>query len=429
MALNGFDLPVSPDQAVCIARGQFEAGDVTRAAEVCRRVLKERPGFAPALRLMGEVDFHRGNALYSRGDFDGAVATYGRAVELSPGFSDVQCNLGNALVAVGKITDAIGAYERAIELNPDCSQAHWNLALALLARGDFERGWAEYEWRHCEPSTPKCPGVAWKGEELEGRTILLIAEQGLGDAIQFVRYVPMVAARGGKIILVCQPELCRLFSAIEEVSAVVPFREALPKFDLYCHLMSLPGIFGTRVESIPRQIPYFHPDPALMEKWREILGPKDGKIRVGLAWAGRAEHQFNRHRSIALPELIPLGQVPGIEYHSLQIGPAAEERLDLPNGMMMRSHADRLTDLSQTAGLIANMDLVISVDTLIPHLAGALGTRVWLMLAHAADWRWLLARDDSPWYPTMRLFRQSSAGDWPGVVNSILRALSAPISV
>jgi len=369
---------------------------------------------------MGEVEFHRGNALYSRGDFNGAATTYRRAVELSPGFLDAQCNLGNALVAVGKIADAIGAYERAISLNPDCSQAHWNLALALLARGDLQRGWAEYEWRHREPSTPKCPGIAWKGEELQGKTILLIAEQGLGDAIQFVRYVPMVAARGGKIILVCQPELCRLFSAIEGVSAVVPFREALPKFDLYCHLMSLPGIFGTRVESIPRQIPYLHPEPALIQKWREILGPSNGKVRIGLAWAGRAEHQFSQHRSIPLRELAPLGQARGIEFHSLQIGPAAEEVLDLPNGMMMRNHADRLTDLRETAALISNLDLVISVDTLIPHLAGALGARVWLMLAHAADWRWFLDRDDSPWYPTMRLFRQSSAGDWPGVVNSIL---------
>jgi tetratricopeptide (TPR) repeat protein len=179
MASNGFDLPVSADQAVCIARGQFEAGEVGRAAEVCRRLLKERPGFAPAQRLMGEVEFHRGNTLYSRGDFNGAVATYGRAVELCPGFLDALCNLGNALVAVGKIAEAIDAYERAISLNPDCSQAHWNLALALLARGDFERGWPKYEWRHREPSTPKCPGVAWKGEALAGKTILLIAEQGL----------------------------------------------------------------------------------------------------------------------------------------------------------------------------------------------------------------------------------------------------------
>ncbi len=258
---------------------------------------------------------------------------------------------------------------------------------------------------------------------------MLIAEQGLGDAIQFIRYVPMVAARDGKIILVCQPELCRLFSAIEGVSAVVPFREGLPKFDLYCHLMSLPGIFVTRVESIPRQIPYLRPEPALIEKWRGILGPRDAKVRVGLAWAGRAEHQFNQHRSIPLRELAPLREVRGIEFHSLQIGPAAEEVHDLPNGMMVRNHADRLTDLSETVALIANLDLVISVDTLIPHLAGAQGARVWLMLAHAADWRWLLDRDDSPWYPTMRLFRQSSAGDWPGVINSICRALSAPISV
>jgi hypothetical protein len=239
----------------------------------------------------------------------------------------------------------------------------------------------------------------------------------------------MVVARGGRIILVCQPQLCRVFSAIEGVSAIVPFREALPKFDLYCHLMSLPGIFETRVESIPGHVPYLHPEPALMEKWRRILGPSDGKVRVGLAWAGRAKHQFNQHRSIALRELAPLGHARGIEFHSLQIGPAADQALNLPDGLIVRNHADRLTDLSETAALIANLDLVISVDTLIPHLAGALGARVWLMLAHAADWRWLLDRDDSPWYPTMRLFRQSSAGDWPGVVNSILRALSAPISV
>ena len=429
MASKGFDLPVSADQAVCIARGQFEAGELTRAAEVCRRVLRERPEHAAALRLMGEVEFNRGNALYTRGDFDGAVASYRRAVELCPGFLDAQCNLGNALVAVGKIAGAVAAYERAIALNPDCSQAHWNLALALLAQGDFQRGWAEYEWRHREPSTPECPGVAWKGEDLAGKTILLIAEQGLGDAIQFVRYVPMVAQRAGKIVLVCQPQLCPLFSAIEGVWAVVPFREALPSFDVYCHLMSLPAIFGTRVGSIPRQIPYLRPQPALIEKWRQILGPGNGKHRVGLAWAGRAEHQYDRHRSIPLRELAPLGEVRGIEFHSLQIGPASEQVFDLPNGMVVRNHADRLTDLSETAALIANLDGVISVDTLIPHLAGALGARVWLMLAHAADWRWLVDRDDSPWYPTMRLFRQRSAGNWPGVVDSVRRALSAPNSV
>jgi hypothetical protein len=253
--------------------------------------------------------------------------------------------------------------------------------------------------------------------------MLVYSEQGIGDTIQFVRYAPLLARRGARVILQCQPELKPLFQSLEGVDCVLSTSEALPPFDVQAPLLSLPLALGTTLESIPAQVPYLKADPALAEAWRAKLAPAGRCLKVGLAWAGNPKHRNDRNRSMPLSVLAPLAGVGGVRFYSLQKGDAAGQAKGPPPGMDLVDLTQELNDFADTAAFVANLDLVISVDTAAVHLAGAMAKPVWTLLPFFSDWRWLLDREDSPWYPTMRLFRQRTRGEWGGVVERVVKEL------
>ncbi len=371
-----------------------------------------------------------GLALQGKGQLDEAIVAFRRAIALNPNLAEVHNNLGIALADKGQLDGAIAAHRQAIALKPNLAKAHYNLGIALLTRGDLQLGWEEYEWRW------KCEGVPlllrnysqpqWDGGPLEGRTILLHAEQGIGDAIKFVRYVPLVAQRGGRIIIVCFAELERLFRAMHggwQVLVPAP-GQPLPAFDLHAPLLSLPRVLATTLSNIPRVVPYLQADAEEVKKWQRRLAGYPPSLNVGLVWAGRPTQRNDRNRSVKLARLAPLGRVAGVRFFSLQKGEAAAEAKAPPPGMELVDWTQELKDFADTAALIANLDLVISVDTAVAHLTGAMGKPIWTLLSFVPGWHWLLEREDSPWYPSMRLFRQPSRGDWDTVIMRLAEALS-----
>ncbi|SHG88543.1 tetratricopeptide repeat protein [Bradyrhizobium erythrophlei] len=396
----------------------WDQGKLDEAVAACRQAIRFNPGLA-------EAHSNLGIALKGRGRLDEAVAAAREAIRIRPDFADAHSNLGIALKDQGKLEEAIAACRQAIRFNPDFADAHWNESLLSLLTGDFERGWAKSEWRWKSGSSGlsrrNFTQPLWLGAEtLDRQSILLHSEQGLGDTIQFCRYAPLVAARGARVILEVQEPLRELMSGLAGVSHCVSKGEALPDFDLHCPLLSLPLAFGTRLDTIPSTTPYLCA-PVHGQDWEARLGPKD-RTRIGLVWSGNPAHRDDRKRSIELNALSPLFDV-AATFVSLQkdlrVGDEAAltERSNIINlGQSLESFAD-------TAALISHLDLVISVDTSVAHLAGALGRPVWVLLPFVPDWRWLLGRDDSPWYPTARLFRQADTCDWRGVVDRVRTAL------
>jgi tetratricopeptide (TPR) repeat protein len=373
-----------------------------------------------------EAHGNLGNALKDKGQLDEAIAAFRQAIALNPNFPEAHYNLGNVLKDKGQLDGSIAACRQAIALRPDYADAHFNLSLSLLANGCFQQGWEEYEWRwKCKDlSTPRnFAQPQWDGRPLEGRTILLYTEQGFGDALQFMRYLPLVAERGGRIIVECQAELQRILQTIAGKWQVVARGQPLPAFDLHCPLLSLPRVFGTNLANVPNIVPYLHADAEDASGWQHRLADYSPRVKVGLAWAGSPTHTNDRNRSIKLARLAPLGRAPGVRFFSLQKGAAAAEARTPPPGMELVDWTQDLKDFAGTAALIANLDLVIAVDTAVVHLAGAMGKPVWTLLPYVPDWRWLMGREDSPWYPTMRFFRQPSRGEWAGVVQRVADAL------
>jgi tetratricopeptide (TPR) repeat protein len=368
-----------------------------------------------------------GDALFGLDRLDEAIAAHEKAIALNPNYADSHNNLGNALHAAGQFERAIQAYRRAEVLRPDWPLAHYNLSLTLLLQGDYENGWPQHEWRGRAPELGKMhrifPQPRWDGGELKGRRILLHSEQGIGDTIHFIRYLPMVAQRVGRILLACQSSLLGLLRDFPNVEQLIGEDEPVPPFDEHCPLLSLPAIFKTELNNIPKPIPYLHADPQIAARWKRRLAEYGSLEKVGLVWAGKPEHGNDRRRSMNLAELAPLAQLSGIQFVSLQKGRGAKEAAHPPGGLQLFDAAEDLTDFAQTAGLIENLDLILTVDTAVAHLAGAMGKAVWVMLPFVPDWRWLLGRTDSPWYPTMRLFRQDRSGDWAAVVQSVLQSL------
>ena len=369
------------------------------------------------------------------GELEGAIACYRSALALEPALVKCRYNLATAYRESGRVPEALHAFAEVTSLAPEHADAHWNLALLLLMTGEFASGWREFAWRFRKsqeaPLARWQEHPRWDGSPLAGRTVLLYGEQGLGDTLQFVRYAPLVAARGGRVLVELQSAaLVRLVARVAGVSAVLVAGETPPPFDLQASLMELPAIFETDLDSIPAAVPYLHPDAepcsGPLRSALELLAA-DRFLKVGLVWGGNPGHQNDANRSIGLPPLAPLAGVPDVSFYSLQLGEAAREA-QLPGALPLTDLSPAIRDFSDSATLAAQLDLVLTVDTSAAHLCGGLGVPVWLLVPFIPDWRWLLERDDSPWYPTMRLFRQQSPGDWQGVVQRVAEALELEAS-
>jgi tetratricopeptide (TPR) repeat protein len=403
-----------------------ETGQLDQAVNCYRKALSINPDLFMAYNNLG-------NALMERGQFDDAVAHYQKAVGLNPDFAGGYCNLGVALQNKQEINEAVAAYQKAIGLDPDYIDAHWNLSLALLLSGRFREGWKEYEWRLKKKDhiyyVRKFSHQLWDGvSDISGRTILLHAEQGLGDTIQFIRYAPLVAQRGARVVVECQKELKALLHNIGGTHDVVAYGEQLPEFDMHCPLLSLPLLFDTTLETIPTGLPYMNADTLSCESWKVKVQHDNSGQKIGLVWAGNLTNTKGRYRSCPLETFSPLARIDDITFYSLQKGEASEKAKYPPKGMKLVDYTEEIHDFSDTAALMQNLDLIISVDTAAAHLAGALGRPVWTLLPFNPDWRWMLSREDSPWYPTMRLFRQPSFGDWESVIARVAGELKNSLS-
>jgi hypothetical protein len=373
-----------------------------------------------------------GDLVFGR-DREAGLRYFERAHAIDPSHARARRSLALGYQAVGAFhadrhewPAMFSAYHRALETNPDLAGAHFNLAVEYLRQGDFPKGWQEYEWRW------KWDGFAdrprgfqqplWQGEPLNGAPVLLHAEQGLGDAIQFARYAPIVASRGGTVILEVDRHLVRLMKTLSGVSTVVARGEALPPFDWQCPLMSLPLALGTTLATIPAAVPYLTPG----DEHSGLFGAEESHVRrVGLVWAGSPAHLRDTRRSVGLDLLAPLTQMPGLQWYSLQKGSPAAALEVPPPGLRLADLAPAIRDFADTAALASHLDLVITVDTSVAHLAGAIGKPVWILVPTPSDWRWLLDRDDSPWYPTARLFRQRAPGHWAEVIEQVREALGS----
>jgi tetratricopeptide (TPR) repeat protein len=389
------------------------------ALESLDRALALRPDYAEALS-------NRGAVLHAMKRYDEALVSLDRALALRPDHAEAHCNRGAVLCELMRVEEALGCYDRALAARPDMPEAHWNEASLRLLLGDFARGWAEYEWRWKREALAKTvrafPRPRWSGkDEIEGKTILLHSEQGYGDSIQFCRYAPLVAARGARVLLEVERPLRALMTTLAGVSQVLVKGEPLPQFDLHCPLLSLPLAFGTELSTIPARTPYLHAAQERRDYWRARLGPTR-RPRIGLAWSGNPSHHRDTDRSIALRALLPVLRS-GATFVSLQKNVRPDDAAELAARRDILDFAGSLDDFSDTAALIAELDLVISVDTSIAHLAGALGKPTWVLLPYLPDWRWLLGRDDSPWYPSLRLFRQDANRRWESVVARVREAL------
>jgi tetratricopeptide (TPR) repeat protein len=398
--------------------------------------LFQRQHFTEALPLIErsvqlvprEPDFHNnlGLVLAALDRNEEAIAAYRRVLELAPAHATACNNLGLALQAMNRLPDSIDAYRRALATLPTFAHAHWNLSLALLASGRYAEGWDEYEWRLRLPELggrePALPAPRWDGRTFSSGTLLLTAEQGIGDAVQFVRFAPMAAARGLRVIAQAQPSLRPLLATAPGVAATVATGDPAPPCDVALPLLSLGKVLGIDASTIDGA-PYLHADP---ERRKAVLPAVEShaaeKRRAGLAWAGAPHHLNDRRRSIAPQLLAPLFALPGIAWFSLQKGPREEAILTVPgSGAIVR--LDPAVELVETTALIDTLDVVVTVDTSIAHIACALGKPTWVMLPYAPDWRWGIAGERTPWYASARLFRQSSVGDWAGVIAEVARAL------
>ncbi len=408
--------PDNPDVYANLGNVLGELEQLDEAAICFRKAIELEPGFAEAHTSLG-------NTLRDLGQLDEAIICSRRAVELAPNFPEAYSNLGITLSRLGHLDEAVACYRQALGLQPNLPAAHNNLAMALLAQGDMAAGWEHYEWRW---QTPKMRAEQrnfaqpqWQGEAAVGRTLLIHAEQGFGDTLQFCRYATQAAARGLRVIIEVQKPLVRLLRDLPGVELAVGRGETLPPFDYHVPMLSLPRVFDTRADTIPGVVPYLFADKILAEVWQRRLAAMDCQgRRIGLVWAGSAALAADRRRSIAPELLAPLFETPNFCFFNLQKdGPAA------PAQFPMISCMDEIGDFADTAALIANLDLVISVDTAVAHLAAALGKPVWMLNRFDPCWRWLAGRRDSPWYPTLRIYSQPRPDDWETVVTDIAHDL------
>jgi tetratricopeptide (TPR) repeat protein len=396
-------------------------GKLEDALASLQQALRLQPDFAEAHNNLGA-------ALQEQGQLAEARACYQQALRLKPDYAEVHLNLGNAFKDQGELAEAQACYEQALHLQPDFAEAHWNRALAWLLAGDFEQGWQEYEWR-CqvkELAPPRFPQPLWDGSPRHGQTILLWAEQGLGDTLHFIRYAPLVRACGGSVLLACQPALVPLVSRCPGIDRVLPQGSPLVPFDVWTPLLSLPRIFGTTLATVPAAVPYLFAEPQRCHHWREELSALEG-FKIGIVWQGNRRYRGDRQRSLPLVQFAPLAQLPGVQLISLQKGYGSEQVQALAGRFAVLELGSQLDEgtgaFEDTAAVLEQLDLVIAPDTALAHLAGGLGLPVWLALPFIPHWAWLREREDSPWYPSMRLFRQRESGNWAEVFERITATL------
>ncbi len=420
-ALESYEraIAIRPDYAEAYNNRGVALGELNRPAEAEKsyaRAIELKPDHARAHN-------NRGLALADLDRPAEALRSYEHAIALNPDYAEAYYNCGNALRDLHRHHDAVERYERALALKPDYAAAHWNLADCRLLLGDFTRGWQEYEWRWRLAPTgdakQEFSQPLWLGEPaLHERTILLHSELGLGDTLLFCRYASQVAALGAKVLLQVQPPLLPLLAHLQGVAEALPSGAALPPFDYHCPLMSLPLAFKTDLRNIPADIPYIRSDPARVAAWRQKLGASTERPRVGIVWSGSMKLRNDR-RSMPLTEMLKLvGD--WAEWISVQAEVRESEIPLLASRADIRDLGSGFKDFADTAALIESIDLLVTVDTSVAHVAGAMGKPVWILLPfNPHDWRWMLDREDSPWYPTARLFRQPSAGDWTSVIGRV----------
>jgi len=369
-----------------------------------------------------EAHSNRGTILQHYQQWDAAMASYDQAIALDPTYAKAHNNRGNTLQERHQIDAALASYDQAIALEPDYADAYWNKGIALLLGGDFARGWPLYEWRHkaLESTHPQRQfgQPLWLGQDsLQDKTLLLHSEQGLGDTLQFIRYAPLLAAQGAHVVVELPRVLMDLLADMQGVSQFIEQGQALPAYDYHCPLLSLPLAFGTTLDSIPAPASYVHSLPSKRAQWAATLGTKTG-LRIGIAWSGSTGHKNDHNRSITLAELLQ-HLPPGPQYISLQKELREVDQATLQANPQLRHFGPELVDFTDTAALCDLMDVVISVDTSVAHLSAALGQTTWVLLPYSPDWRWLLERPDSPWYPSARLYRQDSDMRWSGVLQRL----------
>lgn len=403
-------LRINPDYAEVhnnLSIALKDKGRFDEAVDNYKRAISLKSDYAEAYNNLGIV-------LKNQGKFAEAVTHYKHALRLEPQFPEAYYNLGNALKDQGRCDEATEKYKRAIQIKPDYAQAHWNQSHAFLLKGDLIKGWEGYQWRRNDdleiityPHQHQKP--RWDGSAFVGKRLFVHCEQGLGDSLQFIRYLPMVKARGGTVIFEAWKSLHGIlqgFEGIDELLELSFETKSDVEFDLCVSLMDLPGIFGTTLETIPAKVPYVYADSDKVTSWRDRLA--DANFKVGIVWASSPRHGNDHNRSCSLELFAPLTAIEGARLYGLQKGQAADQAKRLSQVITVENFSEDLEDFTDTAGLIENLDLVISVDTAAAHLAGAMGKEVWILLPFAPDWRWMLERTDSPWYPTMRLFRQKN---------------------
>jgi tetratricopeptide (TPR) repeat protein len=424
-AIASFDqaLAVDPENAVALinrGNGCVRAKRFADALASFDKALAINPDRAVALT-------DRGAVLAELDRFDEALVAHERALAIDPRLLPAHINRGNVLLKQNRLDAALLSYADALALEPENPEVNFNAAVTKLCLGNFREGWKQYEYRWKKKplslDLPDYPQPIWRGDkDLHGKTIFLRAEQGLGDTINFARYAPLVAKLGAKVILGVQRPLRALATTVPGVSLVRTDNEIVPDFDLYCPLLSLPLAFATELETIPANIPYLWPLEERLAKWRERV-PANGRLRIGICWAGSSMHANDRHRSIPLARFARLLAVPDLDFVSVQKDVSAAD------AAILRAHGvaqlgQEFTDFADTAAVVAMLDLLIAVDTSVVHLAGAMGKAVALLVPFSPDWRWLLDRTDSPWYPSLRIFRQSATGDWDRPLDRLHRELA-----
>jgi tetratricopeptide (TPR) repeat protein len=445
--------PDYPEAHTNLGISLVSLGKIDEAITHHHEALRLRPGYV-------EAHCNLGNALSAQKNYTGAEVEYRESIRLRPDYPEGYHNLGTALAELGRLPEAETAYRHALRLRPGYADAHGNLATALLAQarpaealalfdeilkskpedaeihmgkafcyllmGEWKRGWQEYEWRWRSKGFGSLPytGPHWDGSPLEGRTILLASEQGLGDTFFVVRYARLVQQRGGKVVMVAPKPLLKLLSRCSGIDLLLDKDSPLPAYDCHAPMMSLPRIFGTTPETVPAAVPYIFPDPDLVEQWRSEF-PRDGVKNIGVVWQGNPDFKGDRFRSIPLTKFAPLREVPGVRWYSLQKGFGIEQLKEAP--MPLIDLGSRLDEKAgafmDTAAVLRHLDVVITCDSALAHLAGALGVQTWLAAQFSPHWIWMLGRNDSPWYPTVRLFRQRTWGDWEGVLRQMAEQL------